>query len=68
MPEAAGRVGGLVLEIKVDACGSQMRQVDPDEMRVGGAGEVGFDQANGVGDPIKVERRRSVTCFDLPGF
>jgi hypothetical protein len=26
-------------------------------MRVGGAVEVGFDQAHGVGDPIKVECR-----------
>jgi hypothetical protein len=37
-------------------------------MRVGGAVEVSFDQARGVGDPIKVERRGAAACSDLPGF
>ena len=57
MLEAAGRVGRLVLEIKVDAGRGEARQIDPNEMRVGGAVEVGFDQAHGVRDPIAVGRR-----------
>ena len=65
MLEAAGRVGRLVLEIKVDAGSGKARQVDPDEMRVGGAVEISFNQANGVGDPIAVDRRTSVVAgFD----
>jgi hypothetical protein len=61
-------VGRLVLEIRVDAGRGEARQVDAYEMRVGGAVEVSFDQARGVGDPIKVERRGAAACSDLPGF
>ena len=57
MLEAAGRVGQLVLEIKVDAGRGEARQVDAYEMRVGGAVEVGFNQADGVRHPIAVDRR-----------
>jgi hypothetical protein len=66
MLEAAGRVGRLVLEIKVDARRRKVRQVDPDEMRVGGAIEVGFNQPHGVGDLITVDRRApAVAGFDV---
>ena len=57
MFEAPGRVGRLVLEIKVDAGSGKARQVDPDEMRIGGAVEISFNQPNGVGDPIAVDHR-----------
>ena len=57
MLEAPGRVGRLVFEIKVDAGSGKARQVDPDEMRVGGAVEISFNQPHGVGDPIAVDRR-----------
>ncbi len=67
MLEAAGRVGRLVLEIKVDAGRGEARQIDPDEMRVGGAVEVSFDQAHGVRDPIAVDRRSAaVDRFSRP--
>ena len=57
MLEAPGRVGRLVFEIKVDAGSGKARQVDPDEMRIGGAVEISFNQPHGVGDPIAVDRR-----------
>jgi hypothetical protein len=62
MLEAAGRVGRLVLEIKVDAGRGEARQIDPNEMRVGGAVEIGFDQAHGVRDPIAVGRRSAAVA------
>jgi hypothetical protein len=67
MFQTAGRMGRLVLEIEIDARGGLARQVDPDEVGVGRAVEVGFDQPGGVRDPVAVGCRDAVVAGFVAG-
>ncbi len=52
MLQAAGRVGGFILEVDRDA--GESGQVQPLEMRVGGAREVRFDPADRLVGPVAI--------------
>ncbi len=49
--QAARGMGGLVLQVEVDAVGRVGRQVERDEVRVGAAVVVGLDAGNGLVQP-----------------
>ena len=49
--EAAGGVRGFVLEVQVDAVGSEGGQAQGDQVRVGAALVVGFDAGDGFVEP-----------------